>query len=53
MYVYQYFFVLANSSVLEENNLWQKISEEIALKYQPKLESVYEKMEFVHYLCDK
>ena len=30
------FFVLANSSVLEENNLWQKISEEIALKYQPK-----------------
>ena len=37
------FFVLANSSVLEENNLWQKISEEIALKYQPKLESVYEK----------
>jgi hypothetical protein len=37
------FFVLTHSSVLEENNLWQKISEEVALKYQPKLESVYEK----------
>ena len=37
------FFVLAESSALEEDNLWQKVSEEIALKYQPKLESVYEK----------
>ena len=37
MYVYQYFVFFLNSSVLEENNLWQKISEEIALKYQPKL----------------
>ena len=37
------FFVLTKSSVLEENDLWRKISEEIALKYQPKLESVYEK----------
>jgi len=37
------FFVLTNSSVLEENNLWQKISEEVALKYQPKLDSIYEK----------
>ena len=37
------FFVLTNSSVLEESNLWQKISEEVALKYQPKLDSIYEK----------
>lgn len=37
------FFVLTNSSVLEENNLWQKISEEVALKYQSKLDSIYEK----------
>lgn len=37
------FFVLSKSSILENNNLWQQISEEIALKYQPKLVSVYEK----------
>jgi hypothetical protein len=37
------FFVLTESSVLEENDLWQEISKEIALKYQSKLESVYEK----------
>ena len=37
------FFVLANSSVLAKNDIWNKISKEIALKYQSKLESVYEK----------
>lgn len=37
------FFVVAKSTVIEKDNLWQKISEEIALKFQPKLESVYEK----------
>ena len=36
------FFVLSKSSILENNNLWQQISEEIALKYQPKLETVYD-----------
>ncbi|HEX8377673.1 MAG TPA: ABC-three component system middle component 1 [Pedobacter sp.] len=37
------FFVLADSSTLSEENLWGNISKEIALKYQSKLESVYEK----------
>lgn len=37
------FFVLSKSFVLERDNLWQNISEEIALKFQPKLESVFEK----------
>lgn len=37
------FFVLANSSTLSEENLWEKISKEVALKYQSKLETVYEK----------
>lgn len=37
------FFVLANSSSLDESESWKKISEEIALKYQSKLETVYEK----------
>ncbi len=37
------FFVIANSEILKENDLWQKISEEIAMKYQSKLGSVYEK----------
>lgn len=37
------FFVLANSSTLSEENLWENISKEIALKYQSKLETVYEK----------
>lgn len=37
------FFVLTNSSSLRESESWKKISEEIALKYQTKLETVYEK----------
>lgn len=37
------FFVLTNSSVLSEESLWENISKEIALKYQSKLETVYEK----------
>ncbi|MCD1118110.1 ABC-three component system middle component 1 [Chryseobacterium turcicum] len=37
------FFVLTNSSNLSEENLWENISKEIALKYQSKLETVYEK----------
>jgi hypothetical protein len=37
------FFILANSSVLAKNDIWNKISNEIALKYQSKLETVYEK----------
>lgn len=37
------FFVLAKSSVLSDENSWENISKEIALKYQSKLESVYEK----------
>ena len=37
------FFVLANSFTLSEEKLWENISKEIALKYQTKLESIYEK----------
>lgn len=37
------FFVLAKSSILSEKCLWENISKEIALKYQSKLETVYEK----------
>lgn len=37
------FFVLADSFTLSEENLWEKISKEIALKYQSKLETIYEK----------
>lgn len=37
------FFVLAKSTIISENGLWEKISKEIALKYQSKLENVYEK----------
>lgn len=37
------FFVLTNSLNLAETNLWENISKEIALKYQSKLETVYEK----------
>lgn len=37
------FFVLAKSTIISENNLWEKISQEIALKYQSKLETIYEK----------
>lgn len=37
------FFVLANSSTLSGENQWENISKEIALKYQSKLETVYEK----------
>lgn len=37
------FFVLANSSILSEESLWGNISKEIALKFQSKLETVYEK----------
>lgn len=37
------FFVLTNSSILSEESLWENISNEIALKYQSKLEKVYEK----------
>lgn len=37
------FFVLAKSTVLIEKKLWENISKEIALKYQSKLETVYEK----------
>ncbi|MFV8354964.1 ABC-three component system middle component 1 [Flavobacterium sp. XS1P32] len=37
------FFVLAKSSILSEESLWENISKEIALKYQSKLETVYEK----------
>ncbi len=37
------FFVLAKSSVLSEENLWENVSKEIALKYQSKLETAYEK----------
>lgn len=37
------FFVLTNSSILSEESLWEDISKEIALKYQSKLETVYEK----------
>jgi len=37
------FFVLAKSFILSEESLWENISKEIALKYQSKLETVYEK----------
>ena len=37
------FFVLAESSVFSEQDLWESISKEIALKYQSKLETTYEK----------
>ncbi len=37
------FFVFAKSTIFSEDDLWQKISKEIALKYQSKLENVYEK----------
>lgn len=37
------FFVLTNSFNLSKENLWENISKEIALKYQSKLETVYEK----------
>ncbi|WP_405296804.1 ABC-three component system middle component 1 [Algibacter sp. Ld11] len=37
------FFVFANSLTLSEENLWKNISKEIALKYQSKLETVYDK----------
>lgn len=37
------FFVLGNSATLSEENQWENISKEIALKYQSKLETVYEK----------
>ena len=37
------FFVLTNSSILSEERVWENISKEIALKYQSKLETVYEK----------
>ncbi len=37
------FFILANSAILSEENLWENVSKEIALKYQSKLETVYEK----------
>lgn len=37
------FFVLAKSSIIAEENLWENISKEIALKYQSKLDTVYEK----------
>jgi ribosomal protein S17E len=37
------FFVSANSSFFNESESWRKISEEIALKYQSKLETVFEK----------
>ena len=37
------FFVFANSLTLSEENLWKNISKEIALKYQSKLETIYDK----------
>lgn len=37
------FFILANSSILSKESLWENVSKEIALKYQSKLETVYEK----------
>src|SRR5690606_37759870 len=37
------FFVLKDSVSLSEENRWENISKEIALKYQSKLETVYEK----------
>jgi hypothetical protein len=37
------FFILTNSSILSEESLWENMSKEIALKYQSKLETVYEK----------
>ena len=37
------FFVLAESSVFSKQDLWERISKEIALKYQSKLETTYEK----------
>lgn len=37
------FFVLANSSTIAESESWKKISEEIAMKFQSQLETVYEK----------
>jgi len=37
------FFVLTDSDSLSKENRWENISKEIALKYQSKLETVYEK----------
>lgn len=37
------FFVITGSIIISQNDLWQKISKDIALKYQSKLESTYEK----------
>ncbi|MBX9886931.1 MAG: hypothetical protein K2Y30_03235 [Flavobacteriaceae bacterium] len=37
------FFVLSDSSALSEKSIWESISKDIALKYQSKLESIYEK----------
>lgn len=37
------FFIRTESKDLEDNDLWQEIAEEIAIQYQPKLESIYEK----------
>ncbi len=37
------FFVFTDSISLSEENRWENISKEIALKYQSKLETVYEK----------
>lgn len=37
------FFVQAKFEILEKDETWMKISEEIALRYQPKLESIYDK----------
>jgi len=37
------FFIFATSLTLSKENLWKNISKEIALKYQSKLEVVYDK----------
>lgn len=37
------FFILTDSSALSKGDLWEVLSKEIALKYQSKLETIYEK----------
>jgi hypothetical protein len=47
------FFVFANSLTLSEENLWKNISKEVALKYQSKLETVYDKWNlYIIYVTD-
>lgn len=37
------FFALAKSATIYENDVWEKISKDIALRYQSRLETVFEK----------